>query len=147
MARWSYIKTLKSNRGAGCELQIMGSKKRNVVQRIHKLYELKLHHSVVQQLSKYVTCLSVCSFFHVWMTFSLLCIKVCHFHQAMCFLLLFFFPNTLISLRKCRDRCWNNKENFKKKKKKKEFMNLTTLTTFFNYCWFFLIFLPVLFKA
>lgn len=86
------IKTLKSNRGAGCELQIMGLKKRNVVQRIHKLYELKLHHSVVQQLSKYVTCLSICSFFHVWMTFSLLCIKVCHFHQAMCFLLLFFLP-------------------------------------------------------
>jgi len=50
-----HIKTLKSKRGAGCELQIMGlkkrKKKRNVVQRINKLYELKLHHSVVQQLS------------------------------------------------------------------------------------------------
>lgn len=114
---WSYIKTLKSNRGAGCELQIMGLKKRKKKlgpENTQAIWIKTLHHSAVQQLSKYITCLmlNLCSFFSVWMTFSLWCNKVCHFYQAMCFLLFsssnFWF---LFTVRKCRDRCWNNKEN------------------------------------
>lgn len=114
MARWSYMSKLsnpKEEQDVNFRSWDWKKEKRNVVQRINKLYELKLHHSVVQQLSWicHLPQYYVHFFMYGW-PFFLLCIKVCHFHQAMCF---FSSPTLwfLFRVRKCRDRCWKNKEN------------------------------------